>query len=132
MEAEFNHGPDIMIGSFTSQVHLSGQRHVTSRSLQSQAGLTSTEAAVSRIPVVHTKPIPGCETVNRNYFVTRGMSIPKVRHQKRRQILAGLQLLKQPDPDLSICCTVNLCTVIPDAAHKSIYFFKAYTLGEEE
>lgn len=38
-------------------------------------GLTSTEAAVCRIPIVHTKPIPGCETVNRRFFVKEGMSV---------------------------------------------------------
>ena len=31
-------------------------------------GLTSTEAAVSGIPIVHIRPIPGCETENRRFF----------------------------------------------------------------
>ena len=31
-------------------------------------GLTSTEAAVSGIPIVHTAPIPGCETANKRFF----------------------------------------------------------------
>ena len=34
-------------------------------------GLTSTEAAVTEIPIVHTKPIPGCETKNRS-FLSKG------------------------------------------------------------
>ena len=34
-------------------------------------GLTSTEAAVANIPLVHTKPIPGCETKNLRFFVKR-------------------------------------------------------------
>lgn len=38
-------------------------------------GLTSTEAAVVRKPLVHTFPIPGCETANRRFFVSRGMSV---------------------------------------------------------
>lgn len=37
-------------------------------------GLTSTEAAVSQTPLVHTLPIPGCETLNRAFFLKRGMS----------------------------------------------------------
>lgn len=37
-------------------------------------GLTSTEAAVAGIPMIHTAPIPGCETVNRKFFVKAGMS----------------------------------------------------------
>lgn len=38
-------------------------------------GLTSTEALVKRIPIVHTAPIPGCETANRNFFVKRHLSV---------------------------------------------------------
>ena len=38
-------------------------------------GLTSTEAAAVRIPVVHTSPIPGCETLNARFFAERGMSV---------------------------------------------------------
>ena len=38
-------------------------------------GLTSTEAAVCGIPIVHIKPIPGCETENRKFFRKLGMSI---------------------------------------------------------
>lgn len=38
-------------------------------------GLSSTEAAVSGVPILHTQPIPGCESFNANYFSTRGMSI---------------------------------------------------------
>lgn len=37
-------------------------------------GLTSTEAAVKRIPLVHTAPIPGCETRNACFFSERGIS----------------------------------------------------------
>lgn len=37
-------------------------------------GLTSTEAAVAGIPMVHTDPIPGCETANRKFFTKLGMS----------------------------------------------------------
>ena len=38
-------------------------------------GLTSTEAAVSGIPIVHTAPIPGCETANRKFFEKHKMSL---------------------------------------------------------
>lgn len=38
-------------------------------------GLTSTEAAAAEAPLVHTAPIPGCETRNREYFVKKGISI---------------------------------------------------------
>ena len=35
-------------------------------------GLSSTEAAISRIPIVHTNPIPGCENCNLEFFQSRG------------------------------------------------------------
>lgn len=38
-------------------------------------GLSSTEAAVCGIPLVHMPPIPGCETKNIQYFSERGMSL---------------------------------------------------------
>lgn len=37
-------------------------------------GLSSTEAAAKRIPLVHTAPIPGCETDNARFFHYHGMS----------------------------------------------------------
>ena len=58
-------------------------------------GLTSTEAAVSRIPIVHTAPIPGCESANRRFFVRHKMSIaPK---SIEDQVEEGIRLLESPD-----------------------------------
>lgn len=38
-------------------------------------GLSSTEAAVCGVPILHTSPIPGCESYNARYFSESGMSI---------------------------------------------------------
>ena len=38
-------------------------------------GLSSTEAIVKGIPLVHTTPIPGCETLNQRFFLKHGMSV---------------------------------------------------------
>ena len=38
-------------------------------------GLSSTEAAVCGIPLIHLSPIPGCETSNALYFAKHGMSL---------------------------------------------------------
>lgn len=38
-------------------------------------GLSSTEAAVCGVPLIHISPIPGCETRNAQFFSSRGMSI---------------------------------------------------------
>lgn len=39
-------------------------------------GLSSTEAAVLGVPLIHINPIPGCETCNMEYFARRGMCLP--------------------------------------------------------
>ncbi|MCD7755994.1 MAG: glycosyl transferase [Firmicutes bacterium] len=38
-------------------------------------GLSSTEAAVKNVPLVHTEAIPGCETANARYFSAEGMAL---------------------------------------------------------
>lgn len=43
--------------------------------LSKPGGLTSTEAAVKNVPLVHTRPIPGCETKNARFFSSRGLSL---------------------------------------------------------
>lgn len=39
-------------------------------------GLSSTEAAVTGLPMIHMSSIPGCETRNLRYFESHGMSLP--------------------------------------------------------
>lgn len=58
-------------------------------------GLTSTEAAVKNIPIVHTNPIPGCETQNLTFFLQRGMSASS--KDILEQIGLGQKLLRQRD-----------------------------------
>ena len=43
--------------------------------LSKPGGLSSTEAAAKGVPLVHTSPIPGCETVNAEFFESHGMSV---------------------------------------------------------
>lgn len=38
-------------------------------------GLSSTEAAVRNVPIIHTAVIPGCESYNAKYFSGHGMSL---------------------------------------------------------
>lgn len=53
-------------------------------------GLTSTEALVCHTPMVHTTPIPGCETDNMKFFRDRGLSIPA--KNVKQQIECGRSL----------------------------------------
>ena len=54
-------------------------------------GLTSTEAAVIGVPMIHTTPIPGCETVNRRFFMRAGMSWSAL--TLNRQVNKGIRLM---------------------------------------
>ena len=53
-------------------------------------GLTSTEAAVKRVALIHTSPIPGCESKNLDFFTSRGLSVSGA--GMREQIEAGRSL----------------------------------------
>ena len=57
-------------------------------------GLTSTESAVVGVPMVHTSPIPGCESVNRKFFVHTGMS--RTAETVRGQVEQGIELMNDP------------------------------------
>ena len=43
--------------------------------LSKPGGLSSTEAAVSNVPLIHVNAIPGCETENAKFFADHGMSL---------------------------------------------------------
>ncbi len=58
-------------------------------------GLSSPEAAVLGRPLIHTAPIPGCETLNRNFFTSRGMCIPV--DDLRRDLLPAVRTLSREE-----------------------------------
>ena len=58
-------------------------------------GLTSTEAAAIRVPMVHTDPIPGCESANRKFFIKLGMSVSA--KTAKGQVRRGLELLNSKE-----------------------------------
>lgn len=84
-------------------------------------GLTSTEAAVVGIPIVHTKPIPGCETKNRRFFRKNGMSV--VAYTERGLAKAGLKLLREQESRKRLIEAQN-CVIAKDSAQR-IYSFVA-------
>ena len=49
-------------------------------------GLTSTEALVKNIPIVHTAPIPGCEAANVAFFKKRHLSVSSKRLSKQVEL----------------------------------------------
>ena len=83
-------------------------------------GLSSTEAAVAGVPLVHISPIPGCEMRNVQYFSSHGMSI-SVRRLGKELIAALERLEQQPAADamkraqeacISRTAAEDLCNVI--------------------
>lgn len=58
--------------SFTDKVRL--YTRAADAVITKAGGLSSTEVAVSGVPLVHFKPIPGCETCNAEFFSVKGMS----------------------------------------------------------
>lgn len=58
-------------------------------------GLSSTEAAVCHVPILHTSTIPGCESCNAQYFAGHGMSISENLTDELPRIVE--EVLQNPD-----------------------------------
>ena len=86
---EFGRFKNVKILGYTT--HIAAYMDASDVLFTKPGGLTSTEAAVKGIPVVHTKPIPGCETCNLEFFTAKGMSVSSNRFHG--QIAAGQNLL---------------------------------------
>ncbi len=63
--------------------------------LTKPGGLSSTEAAVKNVPLVHTAPIPGCETDNLHFFNSFGMSVSGDTPAQTAD--AAIRLLERPE-----------------------------------
>lgn len=72
LQKEFENVDNVTIIGFTDQAPL--YMDACDVIFSKPGGLTSTESAVKNIPLIHTKPIPGCETKNAEFFSSRGMS----------------------------------------------------------
>ncbi len=58
-------------------------------------GLSSTEAAAKNIPMIHTTPIPGCETRNAEFFHYHGMSYST--QDVKEQVDMALKICSEPE-----------------------------------
>lgn len=65
--------PSVHTVSFTRDVFL--YLKAADVLLSKAGGLSSTEAAVAGVPLIHVKTIPGCESYNAGFFFRKGLSI---------------------------------------------------------
>lgn len=87
-------------------------------------GLTSTEAAVSGIPIVHIRPIPGCETKNRRFFQKSGMSVS--RKTAIGQVVSGVRLMHD-EKKVKRMLEAQKREINPDASEELYCFLKENT-----
>ena len=96
--------------------------------LTKPGGLSSTEAAVFGIPLVHITPIPGCESKNQRFFSKNGMSlsVKKPKHKLRRAV--------KKTKDESFCNEMIKCQrkTIPNTAAASICDFAEHITRNSE
>lgn len=93
LKKEFCKQPRVQILGFTTQMSL--YLKACDVLFTKPGGLTSTEAAVTGVPMIHTAPIPGCETVNRKFFMKAGMSWSAI--TLNGQVEKGIQLMNDPE-----------------------------------
>lgn len=73
LQAEYANSQQVQVLESTTQ--MAAYLKASDLFISKPGGLSSTEAAVSGIPLIHISPIPGCETHNASFFAERGMSL---------------------------------------------------------
>lgn len=81
LQSKYGHNPQFNILQSTN--HMADYMKACDIFITKPGGLSSTEAAVSGIPLIHISPIPGCELRNVHFFEKHGMSI-YVQHPNRK------------------------------------------------
>lgn len=93
LRARFGDDTRIRVMDFTDRADL--YMDACDIMLSKPGGLSSTEAAVKNVPLVHTAPIPGCETDNLLFFNHFGMSVSGSSPQETAD--AAIRLLERPE-----------------------------------
>lgn len=84
---------NVHITGFTE--HVSDYMDASDVIFTKPGGLTSTEALDKNIPIVYTAAIPGCETKNREFFVSRGLALAS--EHIHVQISQGITLVENKE-----------------------------------
>lgn len=99
LKAEFGRFDNIHLLGFTDRMSL--LMDACDVLFTKPGGLSSTEAAVKNIPIVHTAPIPGCETRNAEFFHYHGMSYSSL--EVKQQVTVALRLCNDDAYRQRIC-----------------------------
>lgn len=91
--------------------------------LSKPGGLSSTEAAVFSVPLVHTDPIPGCETRNAAFFQQRGMSLRAIGPQ---EVVSTATTLLFDESTCSAMCEAQNRTINKYAARDIVDYALAH------
>lgn len=115
LEKRFSKDKNVFIEGYTDKVaaYLAACDVVYTK----PGGLSSTEAAAARTALVHTSPIPGCETVNAAFFSALGMSAAP--RGVRRQLQAGLELAQSAEKRRAMISAQEK-NIAPDSASKVV------------
>lgn len=127
LRSEFRWNKSVHVIGFTE--HVAEYMNACDVIYTKPGGLTSTEALVKNIPIVHTAPIPGCETRNREFFTSRGMSVAA--EHIRTQVAQGRTLVqnKALRDGMAEAQKENAC---PDAAEKIVRLLERITEKEKQ
>ena len=105
LQTTFGKNPQVRILGFTD--HVPAYMDASDVIFSKPGGLTSTEAAVRQIALVHTSPIPGCETKNLAFFTSHGMSVTA--RTVHGQVTLGRRLMKNEDARIEMQKQQNHC-----------------------
>ena len=98
---------------------MAGYLHASDVFVTKPGGLSSTEAAVCGIPILHTAGIPGCETYNEDYFQNHGMSVicnnPTDIMEKAIELVSSqsksAEMIEQQHKKIDGSATAKICTL---------------------
>lgn len=84
-------------------------------------GISSTEAMSKSIPIIHTEPIPGCETRNAEFFHYHGMSYSCT--EPKHQVSTAIRLCEDPEYRKRMTGAQQL-NAKPDTCHNIFRLFR--------
>lgn len=96
--------------------------------LSKPGGISSTEAAVANVPLIHISPIPGCETKNERFFSGHGMSLYVADLEKG--LLSAIEQLKDAET-VKRMKAAQREFVDPDSAEKTVDFIYTFVIDTE-